>query len=259
MKIKYKTLKVIQNHSEYRLLFIFAFTATLSGQADAAILRTLDSSKTIEVPIAQEGLTRITVEGDRIHNVFGLADQYVLEADEDQGQVFIRPVDPALGSINLTITTEKGHTQDLRFLPKNQTPEALVLQEEQDKKESAGSPRKLSKALSPTVRDTITRDEVETLLHACEENRIPLGYKSVSLTLPTLKGPYLLVRELKAQTLRGLTYKVANSSNKPLHLSEETFARSIGASLPPIVAILMPHKPLNPKETAYVYVVTAAD
>src|SRR5262249_46815467 len=114
--------------TDHRLLIIAAFTAALAGQANAAILRTLDSSKTIEVSVAKEGLTRITVKDDRILNAFGMVGQYVLEADEDQGQIFIRPVDAAfqpfgtgnakLGPLYLTITTEKGHTQDLRLLPK---------------------------------------------------------------------------------------------------------------------------------------------
>ena len=63
----------------------------MATTAQAAIQRPLDELKIIEVPISQQDLTRITVKEDRILNVFGVTGEYVLEADEDQGQIFIRP------------------------------------------------------------------------------------------------------------------------------------------------------------------------
>lgn len=63
----------------------------MATTAQAAIQRPLDELKVIEVPISKQDLTRITVKEDRILNVFGVTGEYVLEADEDQGQIFIRP------------------------------------------------------------------------------------------------------------------------------------------------------------------------
>ena len=59
----------------------------LETSANAAILRTLDDSKSIEISISKENLTRITVKDDRVTNVFGITGEYVLEADEELGQV----------------------------------------------------------------------------------------------------------------------------------------------------------------------------
>jgi hypothetical protein len=56
----------------------------LGTAAQAAIIHPLNDLKVIEVPISQSGLTRITVKGDRISNVFGVAGEYVMEPDEDQ-------------------------------------------------------------------------------------------------------------------------------------------------------------------------------
>src|SRR3990167_965830 len=99
------------------------FLLTLSA-VKAALIQTLDESRVIEVPISKEDLTRITVQEDRIRNVFGVTGEYVLETDEDQGQIFIRPTDLEK-PFSLTLTTEKGRTQDLRLIPKDQAPEAL--------------------------------------------------------------------------------------------------------------------------------------
>jgi hypothetical protein len=106
-----------------KFLPFFFFGTTIH----AAIVKPLDNLKVIEVFIAREGLTRITVKDDRILNVFGVTGEYVLEADEDQGQIFIQPADlGATKPLSLTITTEGGHTQDLRLLLKDQAPEALI-------------------------------------------------------------------------------------------------------------------------------------
>lgn len=228
----------------------------LGAAAQAALIYPLDDLKIIEVPISQLGLTRITVKGDRISNVFGIAGEYVMEADEDQGQVFIRPSEPALNPISLTVTTEGGHTQDLRLMPKNQPPEALILKAKVRNKSKQNAP--WTNQSDSTTRDVITRDavtltrnEIEDLLNACMEGRIPVGYISVALEVPNHDEPYHLIAEVKNNKLRGLTYEVKNLGTIPWILSESEFSEKLDAD---VVAILMPKKLLNPGESIDVYV-----
>ena len=238
----------------------------LGSAAHAAIEVPLNDKHVIEVSISREDLTRIAVQDDRIRNVFGVAGEYVLEADEEQGQVFIRPrnpeipvftgtgVKPGFKPISLTVTTEGGHTQDLRLIPKDQPPEAIILKSDHEIKEELKHERQ-----SSLTHDDITRDVIETLLNACRSGRIPLGYKQMPLDLNTLKGPYPLTREIRGEKLRCLTYEVKNSTSASLTLSEPEFA----SGLPPdlirsssdIVAVFMPQKILTPGERTSVYVV----
>jgi len=244
------------------MMFLLASTTV-----HAAMVRPIDEKKVLEISIAQEELTRIKVEDDRILQVFGMAGEYVLETDDHQGQIFIRPLEgrpvhvgehdsrisDALVSrsnskpINLTITTEAGHTQDLRLIPKKQAPEALILQvnteisKEIEKEKQAHSP--------------LFREEVEELIHACQEERIPLGYRQVPLDLSTLQGPHLLVREIQGQKLRGLTYRVQNNSQDVWVLSEPELAKG----LPKLIALLISKKTLNPGEGTDVYVAIRAN
>jgi len=224
----------------------------LGTAVEAAILKPLDDLKVIEVPISRQGLTRITVKDDRISNVFGNAGEYVLESDEDQGQIFIRPTGlESLNSISLTLTTEKGHTQDLRLLPKDQAPEALILKEDEEIK-----PELFKDPFNGRLSETpITRDEIENLFEACRLGRIPLGYKAMPLDLNTLKGPHLLTRELQGEKLRCLAYEVKNKTTSPLTLSEPEFIKSLSIKQSEIVAILMPKKTLTPHEKGAIYVV----
>ncbi len=252
---------------KFKQLLLFCKTAILitgeAPEAHSALIYSLDERRVLEVPISQEGLTRIKVEEDRILHVFGLAGEYVLETDEDQGQVFIRPLNlEGKKSISLTLTTEAGHTQDLHLIPKNQAPEALILKvnteitQELEREKQASSP--------------LFREEVEELIHACQQGRIPLGYKEVPLKLSTVqessfkeapfkevpfKGTYLLVREIKGESLRGLTYRVHNNTQSTLVLSEPKFAKG----LPNLIALLIPQKTLNPGEGTDVYVVARAN
>jgi len=218
--------------------------------AQSAMIRSVDDLKVIEVPISQKDLTRIAVKDDRILTVFGVAGKYILEADEEQGQVFIRPTNHGSEPISLTLTTENGHTQDLRLFPKDQPPETLLLRKVEEEAKNSS----LQGILTPRVSSEIPlfRGEIEDLLQACQEGRIPLGYKEVPLEPNTLRGgQYVLMRELRGP-LRGLTYEVHTNSKTPLVLSEAEFAKTCGIPPQDIVAILMP---VNLQEGMQIHVV----
>ena len=236
----------------------------LGTAAHAAILKPLDGLNVIEVSISKEELTRIAVKDDRILNVIGLTGAYVLEADDNQGQVFIRPLDQGtLKPISLTIITEGGHTQDLRLVPKNKTPEALILLPQEGHQQEISSlwGKQVHLKNNPS-HVPLSKNEVESLLQACQERRIPLGYKLAPLDLKnssireeTLNVSSLLIRELKGEKLRGLTYDVQNRTEDPLILSEPTFIKSLDLPQNSIVAVLMPKKSLASEERTVVYVV----
>ncbi len=229
------------------LCFLTTTLYVLPSGSQAAQIHPLNDLKVIEVPISQTGLTRIAVKGDRIADVFGMSGEYVMEADETQGQVFIRPFEPALNPISLTVTTEGGHTQDLRLVPKNQAPEALILKAEQ----------------SPDAQKAemlITRNEIEELLSAMSEGRIPMGYKNVALDLPNPDEPHKLIYEVKNDKLRGLTYEVKNLTTIPWILETSEFAQKLNIDVLDIhvVAVLMPKKLLKPGESTHVYIAAKA-
>lgn len=220
----------------------FLVTSLLFGtKLNAANIYPLDYLNTIEVHISQQGLTRITVKEDRINNIFGSAGEYVLEADEEQGQVFIRPLS-LVKPISLTLTTEKGHTQDLRLIPKDRIPEAIILQADQQRE----------KDLKNSV---ISHSEIEYLLYAAQDDRIPLGYQAAPLDFRFVKGPYLLVRDLKGEKLRCLTYGFKNESKSTFNLSEGEIAERLGIKHK-IIAMLITTKTLTPGEGTDIHVVT---
>lgn len=227
---------------KFKTLLLFCNTITLQYCEAQSV--SLNDLKAIQAEISQKGLTRIRVQEDRIRNVFGLTGEYVLETDEEQGQIFIRPM--GVGSsapISLTLTTKKGHTQDLLLTPTDKTPEALILRAD------------ASSAQPKALESLPNRGEIEDLLMACQGMRIPVGYKLMPLDLKglDLKGlgkTYRLTREIRNDHLRGLTYEVRNETPDPLTLSEEEFAQDQQT-----IAVLITKRTLNPGERTNVYVV----
>jgi type-F conjugative transfer system secretin TraK len=248
MKDKNKR-RIITSKKRLKIFCFLCSEVCILSSGKAALIYPLDDLKVIEVPISQAGLTRITVKGDRIANVFGVAGEYFMEADETQGQVFVRPMEPALHPISITLTTEGGDTQDLRLVPKNQAPEALILKTEAANNAKQNAP--WNNQSDTITRDAITRNEIEDLLYACAEGRIPTGYKSVALEIPAPDEPYHLIAEVQNDKLHGLTYEVKNLATIPWILAESGFAQKLNINA---VAVLMPKKLLNPGESTYVYV-----
>lgn len=249
--------------------FKFLPLLLLGTATQAAVVKPLDSLKAIEVSISKEGLTRIAVQEDRILNVFGVTGEYVLEADEDQGQIFIQPALGVTTPLSLTITTEGGYTQDLRLVPKHQSPEALILVQ----KEDSLSHKYLAQGSLPNLPTSsphvpISRAEIEDLFQACKEEKILLGYKLIPIDWQKSVPPSsqweasknitfspLLIRELKGERLRGLTYDLKNTTDTPLTLSESVFIKSLDLKRSSIIAVLIPKKSLIPGERTSIYVV----
>lgn len=264
--------------SHRKAIFLIGFLSCLSGLSfpgQAALERTLNEKTVIEAHISQDNLTRIKVEGDRILHVFGLHGTYALEAEEETGQIFIRPLEsfedsPSQKSkpIHLTLTTEKGLTQDLRLVPKNKSPEALILK--------SPEPKDLKKE-----RNLISQQQLKDLIQACQDNRIPQGYRSVPLKIDPphlypdpLTGPFevQLIREVKegegslqgsdlkggglqGRDLKGLTYEIKNTSSNALVLCEQELALRGPIPADYIIAILFSKRTLHPGESTHAYII----
>lgn len=82
----------------------------------------------VNATISKDEMNRISVEGDRITQLFGIEDKFETELDEVNGQVFIKPLTLGKEPLSLTIVTEEGATQDLILTPKKGPSEVILLQ-----------------------------------------------------------------------------------------------------------------------------------
>lgn len=88
----------------------------------------LSEGKRLEATISPDVMNRITVENDRITNIFGDEGTFVTQTDDQTGQVFIKPtVENGVKPISLTIITENGITQDFSLNPTDSAASTILL------------------------------------------------------------------------------------------------------------------------------------
>lgn len=97
----------------------------------AAALQIVDArdGETVFAKISQKEVTRISVERGRIRKVTGNAGEFVLEKDEDKGQVFLRPTQSdSTKPINVFVTSDRG-TVALLLQPVDSPSDTIVIRE----------------------------------------------------------------------------------------------------------------------------------
>ncbi|MBW8308649.1 MAG: type-F conjugative transfer system secretin TraK [Candidatus Paracaedibacteraceae bacterium] len=106
------------------------FTKTLIFKSVLSLCHaqyTINPTQVLEVTISREGMTRITVEGDGVEDIFAYPSQYSDNIQKHPaGHVFIVG-EGISGPLYLTIITRSGLTQDLRLSVKSGKPEPLIL------------------------------------------------------------------------------------------------------------------------------------
>ena len=74
-------------------------------------------AKSLDLNISQSGLTKISIYGDRIRSVFSDSKNIDLDADGEEGIIFLKPQDDK--KINLTVLSELGESYILNLQPSN--------------------------------------------------------------------------------------------------------------------------------------------
>jgi conjugal transfer pilus assembly protein TraK len=112
--------------------FCLALLLALSSPASALQILDAKDGETVLAKISQKEVTRISVERGRIRKVTGNAGEFVLEKDDEKGQVFIRPVSPdSTKPINLFVSSERS-TIGLLLQPVDTPSDAIVIREGRD-------------------------------------------------------------------------------------------------------------------------------
>ncbi|CAL7960210.1 conserved exported hypothetical protein [Alphaproteobacteria bacterium] len=97
-------------------LFLLVFLIMgLTSKAYAAQKYKLNSETRVEASISSNEKNRIVIENDRISEVIGLSEDYVIETEDTQGQIFIKAQDNAKNPAIFSVITEKGKTQDFKL------------------------------------------------------------------------------------------------------------------------------------------------
>ena len=187
------------------------------------------------------GLNRIAVEDDKIINVKGTHGDFVLDKDDELGQVYLQPtVEAKDKAIHLYVSTEKGNTYALNLTAVAASPESIVLIPAVEKTIDAQWEK--SSTYEDSLKDIVKAMHTQSFQgYNVEKAKIKLPkVQDVQVThLQSYIGPKLL----------GEVLEVKNTLNEEILLDEVSFYWE------GVRAVSIVDKALAPKGTTRVYLV----
>lgn len=221
--------------------------------ASASQVIAMDSHKRLEATVAKDYLNRIAVTNDRITQVFGDEEAYVIQVDENSGQVFLKPSD-LNGSkpISLTLTTENGQTQDLTLKPFEKEASTLLLKTTiKPGAASADEPGKYENPHQSPLEKSISIQEkmIQAMKMLVLGQLPPLEGEVKERSCPegmTMKG----VKSYQVASFKGHTYEVENTTETLMDIDDKTFYQTGD------LALSFQKRVLKPNETTVLSVIT---
>jgi conjugal transfer pilus assembly protein TraK len=214
----------------------------LGNAAHALQIVDAQDGQTVLGKISRKEVTRIAFEHARVHKVTGSAGEFVLEKDDEKGQIFVRPADPqSTKPINLFLTSEHG-TVALLLQPVDTPSDTIVIREP---RERSAAPSRLE-ASGRHVRT------LKNLLLALADDALPedMEVREPARDVVLWQGTRLtLERVLLGAGVVGEKYQLTNIGAAALELSEPTLFK------PGVMAVSVEHPSLRPGEATNLFVI----
>ena len=198
--------------------------------------------QTVLGKISRKEVTRIAFERGRVRKVTGNAGEFILEKDDERGQIFVRPVDAQSNKpINLFLTSERG-TVALLLQPVDTPSDSIVIRE---LKESSTAPTRLE-ASGRHVRT------IKNLLLALADDALPedMEVKEPARVVSLWPGTRLTLQRILVGTgIVGEKYQLTNLGNTAMELTESTLFKS------GVMAVSVEQASLRPGEATNLFVI----
>lgn len=231
-------------------LTLLTLMACHAEQAIALQVLPVTDGKTVLGKIALKEVTRIGIVDGRIRQVVGPDDGRVrIEADEENGQVFVRPqLDipaPRAGKVppvNLFVIDERGHTYTLVLTYEDMPSDSIMLKSYETTRQTAKAWERAEPyqvAIKRLVRNMAVED-------------VPDGYeiKERGQVVPLWREVRLVLeREYHGGMLMGEVYTLTNVSGREMRFDERELYRS------GVLAIAVEYHVLAPGQVTKVFVV----
>jgi hypothetical protein len=226
-----------------------------------------DPNKRLKTPISKDSMNRIAVYQDRIVQVFGDSEAYVVQTDEATGQIFIKPTpENGLKPLSLTVITENNLTQDLTLEPGEREATTVVLKGPVGtgpggEDAPLASPRPLK---APSLggeprawsgRGDGSEHRTARLLDGMRALRQGMVPGMAMDPLPTRTKPgYVMTCEgvYALEGMRGVIYRLESTADTPVELQERDFYG------PRDVAVSLSARLLRPGECVHLYLIQEA-
>lgn len=208
-----------------------------------------DDTKSLVLKVSETGLTRISVQGDRLREVIGLDDTVHADKDEANGHLFLKGVKTKQ---TITVVTEGGTLQDLTLLPTAKGSTTILLKNvaQSSKTDGGRSPLSFGESIRSHLQtnpispsDTI----ISFMRQLCAKQGTATETKKTRTTTGGLEA--MSTHHLQTQNFVGEVYTVTNTHDHPTALCEKDFYQ-MGD-----LALAVNKQELEPGEQATLYVV----
>ena len=206
-----------------------------SLKANAFQIKTAEEGVLLDFDISAFDLTHIHLENDRIIGIKSAVDRLIVDRDEEQGHLFVRP-NGTLEPIQAFILAESGKTINVRLTPQDIPLETIKIKPYEAALEPSGNTNDQDMILSLIQRLYDETDLEREALKAIE----PLSI----LGMPLEPMAYLQEGEWKAYH-----YLLENTSRQSLELLESDF------KVDNVEAIAIENKSLQPGGITSLYLV----
>ena len=220
------------------LPLVLAFSTTASA------LQILDAKdgETVIARISQKEITRITFEKSRIRKVTGNAGEFVLEKDDERGQVFIRPAQADNAKpINIFVSSDRG-TVALLLQPIDAPSDTIMIRE----------PRDASTITTRQGRTSVHVRLIKNLLLAMAADARPddMEVRDTPRELALWPNVRLtLQRTYTGADIVGEKYQLTNNSGTEINVSERDLHKK------GVMAVSLEQKQLNTGESTPLFVI----
>ena len=217
----------------------------LGDPAHALQIVDAQDGQTALAKLSRKEVTRIAFEHGRVRKVTGSAGEFVLEKDDDKGQIFIRPTDAqSTKPINLFLTSERG-TVALLLQPVDTPSDSIVIREASDPRERSSAPTRLE-ASGRHVRT------LKNLLLQLADDALPEDMQALELARDITLWPgtrLTLQRVLLGTGVVGEKYQLTNTGNTTMEVAETALFKS------GVMAVSVEQPSLRPGEATYLFVI----
>ncbi len=228
---------------------------------------TLNDDKVLKATASKEGITRISLQGDRILDVMGFHQDVEYEKDEGKGVLFIKGLKEKQ---NLVMNTENGLFQELELIPSDKSSAQIVLKANESNPIQQSGVARLQEehhnslyqrehlSLQNDDEQTKGTPHHQTPLHLIKRlyngGGVVLEEAAHQINRPILKNIKMTYQKTVTDTgFMAHQFTLQNTGPQPMPLSESYFSACCGQLQ--LIALALKDTVLLPKQKTYLYVV----
>ncbi|CAO4847506.1 MAG: hypothetical protein FADNKDHG_01502 [Holosporales bacterium] len=202
-------------------LFLSVLMAPLYAQKQTLFL---NDEKTLKAFASKEGITRLSIQGDRIKDIMGMDENIALEKDEQNGILFLKGVEQKQ---SLALLSENGLYQEIELEPTTKKSTQIVLktrdfdiEQEAGVSKIEGRKNQIIDSTSPSFQKQVIH-MIQRLYH--------LQRSDTDIDpIPLQNIPHIKAEAIKSDQdghLVGFVYVLKNTSKHELLIQESDFAQ----------------------------------